>query len=322
MKRTFSVMLPIIIMVLVAVICICLYLFGTNQIKFNNHTLNTAEISNVVSSDEENVILAKNELPRLDASVITQPLMTALIRDFTCDDSIQESSLNYSDTEEALKKLLKDEVDVVICPYPSEDILSLADIQGIELDIIPIAKEGFVFFVNSNNVIDNIKVSDIQKIYIGEISNWSQIGGDNAEIKAFQKPEGSIAQREMNRTVMKGLQMAEAPRSIFVDKTFGKITDLIANYDNSENAIGYSYYNEAKRLYDFDAKIDNTVKLLKINDIEPNYSNIKDNSYPLITHYYLIKNKNNQSEHLKIFSEAVLSERAKGVIKGAGYIDE
>ena len=53
----------------------------------------------------------------------------------------------------------------------------------------------------------------------------------------------------------------------------------------------------------------------------PSYDTIKKNDYPIISNYYLIRNKNNQSESLNIFTEAVLSERGKNVIKEAGYVE-
>jgi len=323
MRKFFSIMLPILIMITVAIACIGIYLFGTNQINFGKKNLNIIQNSNnVVSTNDSSIVLSKQELPRLDASVITQPLMTSLVKDFTCDENISDSIFNYSDTDEAFEKLLNDEVDVLITTYPSDDILSLASVRGIELEVVPIAKEGFVFVVNKSNPIDSIKVSDIQKIYTGEIANWSQIGGSNLEIKAFQRPDNSITQTEMNNLVMKGLEMIEPPKEVFYDSTYGEINDLIADYDNSENGIGYSYYAEAKLLYDFDENVENAVKFLKVNDIEPNYENIKNSKYPIITNYYLIYNKKNQSEKLKIFVDAVLSERGKNAIKEAGYIDE
>jgi len=316
-------MLPILIMITVAIACIGIYLFGTNQIYFGKKKSNIIQNSNgVVSTDVSSIILSRQELPRLDASVITQPLMTSLVKNFTCDDDISDSIFDYSDTDEAFEKLLNDEVDALIAPYPSNDVLSLASVRGVELEIVPIAKEGFVFVVNKSNPIDSIKVSDIQKIYTGEISNWFQIGGNDLEIKAFQRPNNSITQTEMNNLVMKGLGMIEPPKDVFSDSTYGEINDLIADYDNSENSIGYSYYTEAKLLYDFDENVENAVKFLKVNNIEPNYENIKSSKYPIITNYYLIYNKKNQSEKLKIFVDAVLSERGKNAIKEAGYIDE
>ena len=48
---------------------------------------------------------------------------------------------------------------------------------------------------------------------------------------------------------------------------------------------------------------------------------IKNNDYPIISNYYVIKNKKNQSESLNIFTDAVMSDRGKNVIKEAGYIE-
>lgn len=321
MRRRFSVILPIIIMLLVAIICIIAYLFATEQIKIR--TLPKKNIAqNVVSSNKEEVVLTKNELPRLDASVLTQPLMTSIVKDFTCSEDISNSILNYTDTDNAMKKLLNGEVDAVITTYPSDEVLSLAEAREIDLDIIPIAKEGFAFFTNRLNPVDSIKISDVQKIYIGEINNWNQVGGNNIDILAFQRPDNSISQTEMKRTVMKDLKMSSAPKSVFTDLVYGEVNDLIANYNNPENGIGYSYYTEAKLLYDFEDTSDSSIKFLKINEIELTEETIKDGSYPFITNFYFIKDKNNESEHLQIFSDALLSDRGKNAIKEAGYINE
>lgn len=321
MRRKFSVILPIIIMLAVAIICIIAYLVATDQIKIK--TLQKNNIAqNIISPSNEEVILTKNELPRLDASVLTQPLMTSIVKDFTGSDDISSSVLNYTDTDSAIKKLLNGEIDAVITTYPSDEVLALATARNIDLDIIPIAKEGFAFFTNKINPVDSIKVSDVQKIYIGEITNWNQLGGDNIDILAFQRPDNSINQMEMKRTVMKELKMISAPRSIFTDLVYGEINDLIANYNNPENGIGYSYYTEAKLLYDFDNTSDNSIKFLKINEIELTDETIQDGSYPFITNFYFIRDKNNESEHLQIFSDALLSDRGKNAIKEAGYINE
>ena len=147
------------------------------------------------------------------------------------------------------------------------------------------------------------------------------IGGENIDIKAFQHPENSPTQNEMISSVMKNLKIIDAPKDVFYAKKFGEINDLIATYDNTEGALGYSYYYETKMLYDTDGKINNTIKILKLNGVMPDYDTIKNNDYPIISNYYLIKNKKNQSESLNIFTDAVMSDRGKNVIKEAGYIE-
>ncbi len=288
MKKILTSLLPFLIMLIVAGVCIGIYIVFTKGLpKFNQQV--AAENVVLNQEDDTSIILTEDELPRVDASGIAQPLMTALIRNFTQDNNISENLLNYSSNGEVLEKLLNDEIDVLISTYPSEDYIT--------------------------------KVSDIQKIYNGQVKNWAQIGGADLNIKAFQYPDNSSTQLEMISSVMKKLEMVDAPKDIFYDKTYGEINDVIATYDNSEGSIGYTYYYEANLLYDTDAKVDGAIKILKINDVAPNYDSIKSGEYPVQVNYYLIRNKNNTSESLNLFTDAVLSDRGKKVIKEAGYID-
>ena len=316
MKKFLNVMLPIFIMAIVIFMCTGMYLFFTTGTfkQSNNSALSTEKIN-------EDIILTQNELPRIGCSAITKQLTSSILKNFTQDENIADNVFDVDSTEEGFNKLIKDEVDVLISTYPTDDIMTFAKANGVDLEITPIAKDGFVFFTNTNNKIDSLKVSDIQKIYTGQIKNWSEIGGENIDIKAFQHPENSPTQNEMISSVMKNLKIIDAPKDVFYAKKFGEINDLIATYDNTKGALGYSYYYETKMLYDTDGKINNTIKILKLNGVMPDYDTIKNNDYPIISNYYVIKNKKNQSESLNIFTDAVMSDRGKNVIKEAGYVE-
>lgn len=318
MKKFLNIIVPFLIMIIVIVVCVIIYMVFTGELpKFNSRSsLNNDEI---VSSD--GVILAKNELPKLDAVGISQSLMTAVIKDFTQDNNISEKELNYSSSEEGFNKLLNGDIDVLFSTYPTEEMISLAETQEINLSITPIAKDGLVFFVNSANPVDSLKVSDIQKIYTGDVKKWSEVGGDDLNIKAFQYPDNSSTQEEMTSNVMKKLKIIDAPKDVFYNKKFGDINDLIGLYDNTKEALGYTYYYEAKLLYDVANEKEDAVKILKVNNVEPNYDTIKIEEYPIIVNYYMIKNENNDAENVNIFTNAVLSDRGKSAIKGAGYVE-
>ncbi len=318
MKKFLNIIVPFLIMIIVIVVCVIIYMVFTGELpKFNSRSsLNNDEI---VSSD--GVILAKNELPKLDAVGISQSLMTAVIKDFTQDNNISEKELNYSSSEEGFNKLLNGDIDVLFSTYPTEEMISLAETQEINLSITPIAKDGLVFFVNSANPVDSLKVSDIQKIYTGDVKKWSEVGGDDLNIKAFQYPDNSSTQEEMTSNVMKKLKIIDAPKDVFYNKKFGDINDLIGLYDNTKEALGYTYYYEAKLLYDIANEKEDAVKILKVNNVEPNYDTIKIEEYPIIVNYYMIKNENNDAENVNIFTNAVLSDRGKSAIKGAGYVE-
>lgn len=316
MRKFLTVVLPIFIMIAVAIICVGIYMIFTNKLP---KIQSVNRISQTMQENNDNaVILSKKELPKLDAQVSLRPLMAEVVKNFTQDNSV---SVDYSDNNKIYERLMNGEVDIVFASAPTSDVLTRAEAMGIEFELIPIAKDGFVFYVNSDNQVDSLKVSDIQKIYSGQVSNWAQFGGENENIIAFQRTENSLTQQEMMSSVMKNLEMIDPPKNVFTDREFGEISDLIAIYDNSKSGIGYSYYCDAKILYDFSSNVDNKIKLLKINDIEPNYENISNDSYPLQTNYYLVRNKNNVNETVQIFIDAMLSERGSEVVKGAGYID-
>jgi hypothetical protein len=143
----------------------------------------------------------------------------------------------------------------------------MAKDKGIELEIVPIVKEAFVFFVNKQNPVENLTLSQIQNIYSGNIKNWKEVGGADNKIKAFQRPENSGSQSGMLELVMKGKKMME-PTTEIISQSMADIIDVISDYDNGANAIGYSYYYYASTMYSSD-----TMKLLSVNGIEPSYEN-------------------------------------------------
>ena len=71
--------------------------------------------------------------------------------------------------------------------------------------MVGIGLDGFVFLVNKENKVDSLTLEQIQKIYTGEITNWSNVGGENEEIVAYQREANSGSQNLMEKMVMQGL---------------------------------------------------------------------------------------------------------------------
>ena len=95
----------------------------------------------------------------------------------------------------------------------SPDENTYAKTKGVTLIETPIALNGFIFVVNKNNPVKSMTVEQIQKIYTGEISNWQQVGGNNASIKVFTRPRNSGSEEVFREVVMDGLDPAEFPES-------------------------------------------------------------------------------------------------------------
>lgn len=308
----------VILVLLVILICAGLYLGGVYLYK--NKTVNdeTLQKSETISNEK---LYDLSNYPKVDASLATQPLTNAFIENFTGEQNIDEETLDYTNTHPGYVRLINDEVDLIVVTEPSKEELELAKEKGVELEVIPVVKEGFVFYVNNNNPIDSLSVEQIQKIYTGEITNWKQVGGEDSQIKAYQRPVNSGSQTGMLSLVMKGMKLMEAPKENLVS-TMQEIINLVSNYDNGKNSLGYSYYYYATTMFKtIDENVANNIKLLGINGIKPNNNTIKEGSYPFTTAYYIVINKaDDENAASRKLANYMLSERGQKVAEDAGYV--
>ncbi len=250
--------------------------------------------------------------PKVDGSTATIPLAKALQANFTeCD--INTIDIIHSKTHQAYEKLINHEVDLILVPEPSQEELVLADNNNVQYDIAKIANEGFVFFTAKSNPVDSLTVEQIQGIYSGQITNWNQVGGNNEPIIAYQRTLNSESQIEMEKNVMQGKAMMKAPQTS-IESGYSDINNVVLDYVNSRNALGYSFYYYAKTMYE-----SNDIKILKINGVEPNNETIKSDEYPFKTAYYAVtlKGLNDKADKLK---NEILSSRGQYVIEQAGYV--
>ena len=293
--------LLIIIIILVVVACVVAYMCITNNVE-------------IIAPQLKEPLFTMINYPKIDGSTATLPLAEAFKADFT-ETNINDVEIEHSKTHNAYVNLINGKADLILVTYPSEDEKKLAEQQGIELEIVPIVKEAFVFLVNKNNPVENLTLNQIQEIYSGKIKNWSVVGGNNNKILAFQRPENSGSQTGMLELVMKGKKMMQ-PTTETISQSMADIIDVISDYNNTENAIGYSYYYYATTMYTSDE-----MKMLSVNGIEPTYDNIQTGLYDLQTEYYAVIRKSEpEDSNTRKLLKAMMSERGQNVAKEAGYV--
>ena len=250
-------------------------------------------------------------LVRVDASLATQPLMDAYVEGQK-DYNLKK---DYTNTDTAQTKLNNGETDLSIVTEPSRDELKRASDAGVELEVTPVVNEGFVFFTNVNNLVNGLSLKEIQDIYTDKITNWNQVGGDNAKIIAYQRPENSGSQTGMLSLVMKDKKIKEPKKEEYIESMAG-IIDAVANYDNSKDSIGYSYYYYATTMYG-----NENIKFLAVDGVSPNHDTIKDESYPLITAYYIVTLKGTENSAVNKVKKAMLESKGQEIARNAGYIE-
>lgn len=260
---------------------------------------------------KKNKEVGDGTLVRVDASLATQPLMDAYV------DGLKEYNLkkDYTNTDPAYTKLINGETDLIIVTEPSSDELNRAKTAGVELEVTPVVNEGFVFYTNVKNPVNGLSLKEIQDIYMDKITNWNQVGGDDAKIIAYQRPENSGSQTGMLSLVMKDKKIKEPKREEYIESMAG-IIDAVANYDNSKDSIGYSYYYYATTMYG-----NENIKFLAVDGVSPNHDTIKDESYPLITAYYIVTLKDTKNTAVSKVKKAMLESKGQEIARNAGYIE-
>jgi phosphate transport system substrate-binding protein len=263
-----------------------------------------------------NTRFTKNNYPRVDGSTATIPLsenIAANLLSLTTEEA--KGFIKHNKTHRAYVNLIEGKADIIFVTEPSFEELELAKKSGIELEVVPVVKEAFVFLVNKKNPTDTISVKQLQDIYQGNIKNWKELGGPDKEIIPYQRPDNSGSQTNMLSQVMKDLKIMDAPKELKPGEMEGLI-EVIASYDNSDKAIGYSVYYFANSMYNKE-----TIKFVKVDGVEPKNDTIKSGEYPFTSAYYaVLKKTEGKNSNARKLLAWILSDEGQKLAEQSGYV--
>ena len=269
------------------------------------------EVTSDSESEQETVT---PDLPRMDGSTSAIPLEIGLKSGFLGISYEQAKELvSHTTTHDSFKRLINGEVDLIFSVPISEEQQKMAEEAGVTLFMEPVAREGFVFVVNAENTVDSLTSEQLRKIYSGEITNWSEVGGNDEPILPYQRNTDSGSQNYM--TVFMGDTPLLPPKTELVQGMMMSLMDAIAVYDNSAGAIGYSVYSYAAQMY----ANANKVKYIAVDGVAPSKATMADESYPLLSCTYIIYT-DKSPESAREFTEKVLSDEGQGYVLYSGYL--
>ena len=253
---------------------------------------------------ESSNIKIVNNIPQIDGATALYPIFSSYVEalypkesvKYDGKDFLKDSKIQKTGTTVAYQKVIDGDTDIIFCAKPSKKQLEYAKSKNIELEFVPIGKEAFVFIGNKNNKINNLGIEQIKDIYTGKIVNWHQVGGENKQIIALQRAEGSGSQTAM-LSFMSGTEMKKSSQSFIGRK------------------IGYSFRYYVERIVN-----DGNIKMLSLNGVEPNIESIRNDKYPIVDTFYMIYRKDNTNENIEKIKEFVLSEKGQKIIKDTGYV--
>ena len=198
---------------------------------------------NLARLDSPSSFKIERDVSELDGATALYPLYAAFTEAVYPTGQYPTYDPFYSEvvsttTREAYDRLLSGDTDIIFAAAPSSGHLIKAKNLGIKLQLTPIGREAFVFFVNSQNPVDGLSSEEIKNIYSGDIQKWSDVGGRNDKIRAFQRPVDSGSQTTFIKFM--GDIPIEEPEVEEIASGMGDIIKEVASYRNYKNAIGYT----------------------------------------------------------------------------------
>ncbi len=257
-----------------------------------------------------------DDFPLIDGATALAPyyeLMASKLLDMDIEEARQWVLCNKTDG--AYENLIAGKVDMIFCSMPSEEQQQMADDAGFEFELTPFLNGAFVFFVNKDNTVDSLTVQQLYDIYSGKITNWSEVGGDDVPIIAYQRPNNSGSQTGMYHYIIPEAEIMGAPTERKI-ADMGGIVDAVASYENSEGAIGYSYYYYVTSMHYTDQ-----IKLIGIDGVVPSDDTIADGTYPLINPSYVIIDASTPEDSpIRDIVEWIVSPAGQETGREAGYV--
>lgn len=167
-----------------------------------------------------------------------------------------------------------------------------------------LAYDGIAVIVNPENAISDLELETIAKIYTGEITNWSEVGGADGEIVLIGREAGSGTRdgfEELTDTADKCQYRQELTST----------GDVITAVSQNPNAIGYASL----------ASVKDSVKAVSVNGVAPSEETVKDGTYLIQRPFVLVTVEGKElSTAAQAFFDYITSADANEVITGAGVV--
>jgi phosphate transport system substrate-binding protein len=135
----------------------------------------------------------------------------------------------------------------------------------------PIAQDGIAIVVHPTNPVTSLTLGQIQQIFAGQLTRWSDVGGLPLEINLYSDAAGSALRAEFDSLVMGTLQMALSARVVTSSQS------IVQRISRDASAIGYVPL----------AFVSPSVRALAIEGVLPSLAALADSSYPLRSFVYL-----------------------------------
>ena len=181
----------------------------------------------------------------------------------------------------------------------------LKDEETKEVDGTQIAIDGIAVITNTANKVTNLTSEQVKDIFTGKITNWKDVGGEDAQIVVVSREEGS-GTREGFQDIL-GFESDELIKDAQICDGSGNVKSTV---EGNENAIAYISFGY----------LGDTLNDVKIDGVEATDANVVDGKYPISRPFIVVNKKDGLSDVAKAFVDFIMSEEGQNIVAEEGFI--
>ena len=181
---------------------------------------------------------------------------------------------------------------------------ALKDDEKADVEGTTIALDGIAIIVNNASKVEDLTVDQLKQMFTGEITNWSEVGGDDGEIVLIGREAGSGTRDGFESIV-------DVKDSCKYAQELTATGAVISAVEANPLAIGYASLSA----------VGDTVKMVTVGGVECSEETVKDGSYEVQRPFVFVTNKSVAlSEQAQAFFDFAVSADAADLIRTAGAV--
>ena len=234
-----------------------------------------------------------------DGSTSMEKVIGALGEAFEAQNKNVTFTYNPTGSGSGIQAVLEGRCDIGLS---SRDLKADESAQGLTGTVL--AYDGIAVIVNPDNPVSDLDVDTIAKIYTGEITNWKDAGGHDAEIV--------LTGREAGSSTRDGFEcITGTSDNCQYRQELTSTGDVITAVSQNPDAIGYASL----------ASVKDTVRAVTVSGVAPTEDTVRDGSYVIQRPFVLVtKTDTPLSEPAQKFFDFAISPDAAELISNAGAV--
>ena len=205
-----------------------------------------------------------------------------------------------------ISAIISSTADIGMSSRPvSDQELSQAKANGVEMKSIVVAYDGIAVIVNKDNPVDELSKDQVHQIFTGQVEDWTAVGGQPGAISVYTRNTASGTYKDFQKMAMHSEDYAKSSQKMAGNE---QIASEVAKNPNGIGYVGLAYTDMPG------------VKVVKIGGILPAKETIRSKKYPYSRETYYVVNAKKVNPLAQQFIDFTLSDEGQKIVDAVHFV--